>query len=246
MPSSSLHSLPSLSDPSIPSSAGSSLSTSIHQRRLARVPDANGDYHHRTRPCPAPFLPLLFSLPSFSLSHAALPLLSSSSQGTRLPWPPIVLDAMDPCRISLAAAPPCAIVLRFLQPPRSLRRRRETSSFRRPAGGPCRLVPHRRRPDLQARAVPGHLVTGNGFPNPGSDASRRPRHRSLQQCPKSRHERPTSSFRWRATLPLDQDGVSLVHSVRRTPRLDDMDSRRAPPSPPLLCIPLLPPLLLRV
>jgi len=72
MPSSSLHSVPSLSDPSIPSSARSFPSTSIHQRRLSRVPDANDDYHHRTRPCPAPFLPLLFSLPSFSLSYAQL------------------------------------------------------------------------------------------------------------------------------------------------------------------------------
>ncbi|XBJ01820.1 hypothetical protein VPH35_021371 [Triticum aestivum] len=89
---------------------------------------------------------------------------------------------MDPRRIS-PAAPPRAIVLRFLQPPRSLRRRRETSSFRRPAGGPCRLGPHRRRPDLQAQTAPGHLVTGNGFPNPRSDASRRPRRRSLQPTP---------------------------------------------------------------
>ncbi|XBH96541.1 hypothetical protein VPH35_086908 [Triticum aestivum] len=45
----------------------------------------------------------------------------------------------DQRRISLAAAPPRAIVLRFLQPPRSLRRRRETSSFRRRAGGPAAL-----------------------------------------------------------------------------------------------------------
>ena len=94
MPSSSLHSVPSLSDPSIPSSARSSPSTSIHQRRLARVPDANGDYHHRTRPCPAPFLPCSFPfLLSLSLLRAALPLLSSSSQGTDLPYPPIVLVA---------------------------------------------------------------------------------------------------------------------------------------------------------
>ena len=120
MPSSSLHSVPSLSDPSIPSSARSSPSTSIHQRRLARVPDANGDYHHRTRPCPAPFLPLLFSLPSFSLSLTrSSPLALFFFTGNQ---PAMAADCprrhpSDPRRISLAAAPPRAIVLRLCSLP---------------------------------------------------------------------------------------------------------------------------------
>ena len=110
MPSSSLHSVPSLSDPSIPSSARSSPSTSIHQRRLARVPDANSDNHHRTsRPCASSFfLPLVlpFFLPfsflfSLSLSHLSLPgtqELSRRAMDAKAEPPCSSLESSEPSR----------------------------------------------------------------------------------------------------------------------------------------------------
>ncbi|XBH90945.1 hypothetical protein VPH35_082469 [Triticum aestivum] len=77
---------------------------------------------------------------------------------------------------------------------------------------PYRLGPRHRRSDLHSRAAPGHLVTRNGFPKPGSDASHRPRRWSLQQRSKSRHEHPTSSFNWEPLHHLIRMG-----SARSTP-----------------------------